>query len=252
MSSRDEVAETDSRSLVGLGSLECTETNGVSGFLESSLTPNDVKVTHVPSDTLLPSDTDMRAEGQYLRESSATASTCSSVGDRDIDTEDDESTVNDCSEAGAPIPYSHLECVPQGLQAFAKEVAQTVMHDIRILVKAEDYIRSYTGDSSSSPTSGISELQTAPLLSTSASNISKRSIGDHSPNEDQGDDDNSRKQPRKLTGPSLDRTQSRFACPFFKRNPEVNRKWRSCAGPGWATVHRVKCVFRLLPEVPLS
>ncbi|PVH77573.1 hypothetical protein DL98DRAFT_591173 [Cadophora sp. DSE1049] len=35
-------------------------------------------------------------------------------------------------------------------------------------------------------------------------------------------------------------TPSKFACPYFKRDPSSHRKLRSCAGPGWDTVHRVK------------
>ena len=32
----------------------------------------------------------------------------------------------------------------------------------------------------------------------------------------------------------------RFACPYFKRNTQHHRLPRSCKGPGWPTVHRVK------------
>ncbi|KAH8792296.1 hypothetical protein F5882DRAFT_78225, partial [Hyaloscypha sp. PMI_1271] len=31
-----------------------------------------------------------------------------------------------------------------------------------------------------------------------------------------------------------------FACPFFKYNPRKYMCWRSCPGPGWNTVHRIK------------
>jgi hypothetical protein len=33
---------------------------------------------------------------------------------------------------------------------------------------------------------------------------------------------------------------ARFACPYFKRNAARHQSWRSCAGPGWDTVHRTK------------
>jgi hypothetical protein len=33
-----------------------------------------------------------------------------------------------------------------------------------------------------------------------------------------------------------------FACPFFKYNPRKYMCWRSCPGPGWKTVHRIKYV----------
>jgi hypothetical protein len=32
----------------------------------------------------------------------------------------------------------------------------------------------------------------------------------------------------------------RFACPYYRRNPRRHTKHRSCAGPGWVSVHRVK------------
>ena len=38
----------------------------------------------------------------------------------------------------------------------------------------------------------------------------------------------------------IGRNAPKFACPFFKRNPETFRNSRSCTGPGWATVRRTK------------
>ncbi|KAF5596304.1 hypothetical protein FPANT_4392 [Fusarium pseudoanthophilum] len=35
-------------------------------------------------------------------------------------------------------------------------------------------------------------------------------------------------------------TAPRFACPFYKNDPERYANTRSCCGPGWETVHRVK------------
>ncbi|KAF5695776.1 hypothetical protein FDENT_82 [Fusarium denticulatum] len=35
-------------------------------------------------------------------------------------------------------------------------------------------------------------------------------------------------------------TTPRFACPFYKHDPERYANTRSCCGPGWETVHRVK------------
>lgn len=34
--------------------------------------------------------------------------------------------------------------------------------------------------------------------------------------------------------------RARFACPFYKRNPDNHQRWRSCRGPGWEEVRRVK------------
>jgi hypothetical protein len=32
----------------------------------------------------------------------------------------------------------------------------------------------------------------------------------------------------------------KFACPYYKYDPEKYGDWRQCCGPGWDTVHRVK------------
>lgn len=35
-------------------------------------------------------------------------------------------------------------------------------------------------------------------------------------------------------------TRRRFACPYFKRSPNRHMHQRSCVGPGWPSVHRLK------------
>jgi len=42
---------------------------------------------------------------------------------------------------------------------------------------------------------------------------------------------------------------SRFACPFFKRDPQKYMAHRACPGPGWITVHRVKYAFLFMAYV---
>jgi hypothetical protein len=37
-----------------------------------------------------------------------------------------------------------------------------------------------------------------------------------------------------------DEVGRRLACPYFKRDPRKYSEERSCVGPGWRTVHRVK------------
>jgi len=62
------------------------------------------------------------------------------------------------------------------------------------------------------------------------------------PEDDDGDDEgDGPKRPR--VRPESGDAPSRLACPYFKRNPRQYRLSRSCPGPGWATVHRVKFVF---------
>ncbi|ETS83102.1 hypothetical protein PFICI_04978 [Pestalotiopsis fici W106-1] len=63
--------------------------------------------------------------------------------------------------------------------------------------------------------------------------------------DDDNDDDaneRDRKKPGKITRvDGVKRTTGRkLACPYFKNNPEHPRLARSCSGPGWDTVHRIK------------
>jgi hypothetical protein len=83
---------------------------------------------------------------------------------------------------------------------------------------------------------------------------SKRSFGSnasqpHHDNDKQDnsddEDDGSKKRPRlssRFSPPTRPGAKKKFACPFFKRVPKDHQRWRSCAGPGWDTVHRVKYV----------
>ncbi|KAF4465103.1 hypothetical protein FALBO_8060 [Fusarium albosuccineum] len=33
----------------------------------------------------------------------------------------------------------------------------------------------------------------------------------------------------------------KFACPFYKHNPQEFKEFRTCMGPGWTSIHRIKC-----------
>ncbi|KAF4973743.1 hypothetical protein FSARC_51 [Fusarium sarcochroum] len=66
--------------------------------------------------------------------------------------------------------------------------------------------------------------------------------------------DESEQRSRKTNQSKKTPTSPRFACPFYKHDPERYTTSRSCCGPGWESVHRVKAprehVFRKhkLPE----
>jgi hypothetical protein len=32
----------------------------------------------------------------------------------------------------------------------------------------------------------------------------------------------------------------KLACPYYKRSPQRHKTWKSCSGPGFASVHRLK------------
>ena len=64
------------------------------------------------------------------------------------------------------------------------------------------------------------------------------------PEDEDGDDEgdgSNRKRPRQHDDDK--EAPLRLACPFFKKNPRRYRLSRSCPGPGWSTVHRVKYIY---------
>jgi hypothetical protein len=101
---------------------------------------------------------------------------------------------------------------------------------------------------------GVSQnLAGSESIDSSTSTPAKRSFkrnrgsGDSGSYEGDGDSegDNNDKKKRK-TAPRSDQSAvmvTRFACPYYKRNPTKHQDWRSCAGPGWETVHRAKYVL---------
>ncbi|OTA98187.1 hypothetical protein M426DRAFT_28695 [Hypoxylon sp. CI-4A] len=58
---------------------------------------------------------------------------------------------------------------------------------------------------------------------------------------DDDDEDDSRR-PKAKKSKGVDPATPFLACPYFKHDPSkyTGRNWRSCCGPGWKTVHRMK------------
>lgn len=87
------------------------------------------------------------------------------------------------------------------------------------------------------------------MLEYSDSALQKRTLtstsGDHSNTEED-------RQPKRQRSCYLTPTWRNFACPFYKNHPsyynplnpdaEIGRRYRPCAGPGWATIRRLRWV----------
>jgi hypothetical protein len=83
-------------------------------------------------------------------------------------------------------------------------------------------------------------------LEYSDSTLPKRTLASTSGNSIAGED----RQPKRQRSSHLPPTWSNFACPFYKNNPsyynplnpdaETGRRYRPCAGPGWATIRRLR------------
>lgn len=70
---------------------------------------------------------------------------------------------------------------------------------------------------------------------------SQRGDGGHDEDDDDDDGGDRPRHPKRMRSEARD--ERFFACPFLKHNP---RKYQSCMGRMWPTVHRVKFVFHLL------
>lgn len=89
--------------------------------------------------------------------------------------------------------------------------------------------------SSDSTTNGTVWAGNVPDRSTGARSGGKR---DHEEYDDDRDEDRPGKRVRLSN--SRHAAPRRLACPYFKSDPEHPTLARSCSGPGWGTVHRLK------------
>ncbi|KAI1810434.1 hypothetical protein GGS20DRAFT_186249 [Poronia punctata] len=112
-----------------------------------------------------------------------------------------------------------------------------------------------------SPTTPPNTVSSSNVTATTGSPKGRQNIrrppkrkGNSSPpdgdseNEDSGSEENNRtpKVARRATNGSV-----RFACPYYKRNPQKYMCQRTCIGPGWPSVHRIKehiCRNHKLPK----
>ncbi|KAI1135739.1 hypothetical protein F5Y05DRAFT_421139 [Hypoxylon sp. FL0543] len=98
-----------------------------------------------------------------------------------------------------------------------------------------------SGNSSSNSGGAESGSRDSGDGQSSRSTRSKRRLGgddqdNSSAGGDEGDPDrgSSKRAKKELE------SERKFACPFYKHDPKAHNKHRSCAGPGWASLHRLK------------
>ncbi|KAF2464638.1 uncharacterized protein BDR25DRAFT_95944 [Lindgomyces ingoldianus] len=73
-----------------------------------------------------------------------------------------------------------------------------------------------------------------------ASGKRKTRSDDDSPPEDPDEDGTNKRRRVSLSATEDSEAGPRFACPFYKHDPNRYRNRRTCPGPGWPTVHRMK------------
>ena len=100
----------------------------------------------------------------------------------------------------------------------------------------QDVCSPQSGQSSSSaPTEASSSQQLS--TKTKGKRRQRSEAGDQAQSDDEGASRKPRRENRSMV---KDRDKNRFACPFYQRSPARHRTRRSCVGPGWDEVRRVK------------
>jgi hypothetical protein len=82
--------------------------------------------------------------------------------------------------------------------------------------------------------------QSSRKTSTSLGPKRKSRLGGSPPLEDDDEDGPNKRRRGSTTTTDDSETGARFACPFYKHDPDRYRSRRTCPGPGWPTVHRMK------------
>jgi hypothetical protein len=127
------------------------------------------------------------------------------------------------------------------LKMFSLAVASRVTYQIRGLLSEQDDFTSHGAPtaSSRSHTSAGNSITTNPSEESTNKRKHDGEEVNRSNGNGSGDDPNKRQKINDKSSLSI-LPRRKFACPFYKRDPERHCKWRSCSGPGWDTIHRLK------------
>jgi hypothetical protein len=95
--------------------------------------------------------------------------------------------------------------------------------------------------SGSSPSSSFGTSRHTPSDGLKQTTGQKRKADNSNGSDGPEDDQSDRKRRKGIDGLRQQaKTEKRFACPYFKNNPQRARTSRACRGPGWTSVHWIK------------
>ena len=160
-------------------------------------------------------------------------------------TSDDEVTPNHLGFPDTPQTENHNRMLEPILSHEKRQLIDRVMYDIRHMLPESPTNRSHAGSEGSTGSTGSNEggglENSSNTGGQTRASTRKRGLDDNdSPSAGGGNGgDGEPNKRRKIKEPS-DRSNHKYACPFFKRDPEKYKNYRSCPGPGWETVHRLK------------
>jgi hypothetical protein len=128
------------------------------------------------------------------------------------------------------------------LRSFGLQVITYLEIELEALCNGAPYLTSRPEPSASNDSSRTGSKDKLTSDQPRCSGSKRTTVEDGSESADDNQDDAPDRK-RRLTLPSASvrlSLCSKLACPFFKNNPTKYQSWRTCPGPGWDSVHRVK------------
>jgi hypothetical protein len=184
------------------------------------------------------------SEEQALHERTQDLSALLSSGSSEA-SEDD--ILLNCSDSSEDFNHTELQQTDRSrfsptLRSFGLQVITYLRIELEALFNGAPYLTSRPEPSASNDSSRTaSQGKLTPGQFRCSSSKRTTAEGGSESADDNQDDAPDRK--RRLTLPSASiglSLCSKLACPFFKNNPTKYQSWRTCPGPGWDSVHRVK------------
>ncbi|KAF1951968.1 hypothetical protein CC80DRAFT_518989 [Byssothecium circinans] len=132
-----------------------------------------------------------------------------------------------------------LDATPSTLSKATLTTIELIMRKIELNLSYAAYIQ--CAGSHSSRAQGSASTRGSGGRPQTNNGKRKSRLDDHLPPDDPDDDGTNKRRRISITTTTEDSESGpRFACPFFKHDPNRYRNRRTCPGPGWPTVHRMK------------
>jgi hypothetical protein len=121
------------------------------------------------------------------------------------------------------------------------KVIELILRKVEISLRYAAYKQCVGNNNSSAPVGQPMVTAHSSHKTSLSSGLKRKSRQDGSqpPEDDDEDGSNKRRRGSMATSDESD-MGARFACPFYKHDPNRYRSRRTCPGPGWPTVHRMK------------
>jgi hypothetical protein len=136
---------------------------------------------------------------------------------------------------------TRLKMASPALSKATLTTIELVMRKIEMNLNYAAYIQCAGGQNSRNR--ATAEFPTGRRGSMQAAHGKRKARNDEGlPPEDPDDDGPNKRRRVSITTTEDSEVGPRFACPFYKHDPARYRNRRTCPGPGWPTVHRMKYV----------